>query len=504
MWCDQNSGKDTVPRSCYYSSKLPPQVWGYLVFWIGLTITGPAWSTPVVTTFSLQKKAQIESKFVSAVPPAIESVSDLSGSVTLPDLGMVPEPAVDSSHFSKSVSLSESAQVQSENHQLPQPIAGRLESNRSARQLGQPIASPLKLDGADSMSRSPMQLSATPTDAPPGNNPPPPDPQTESPKLKQKSPPTLEQRPVELPPTNEETLPLPSSTPESGTDPEALPSPQPSLKAPQPDSNPAQPASSGDSELGILRLRELTVQTPPSPPSVFLLGGVDYYNMDNIFFSNVDPVDDSLFRYGLTLLIAPPIGPQTYLVAAIDGNLFRYANQSDFNYNELRFRAEIFQQLTPRMVGELGWMNQQLYATRGSNNLLGDRFLNDHAVFFSLRRRDPLVAKLNLDTFYQFRASFADPADRSRIINTFNASLGYDIQPQLQAAIDYQLGLVDFTQQNRDDQYHQLLARLSYRLTQASRLSLFGGFSFGSSSDPNINFNGSMLGVSLDVNLPLF
>jgi hypothetical protein len=274
-----------------------------------------------------------------------------------------------------------------------------------------------------------------------------------------------------------------------------------------------------DPELGTLRLQEDTVPqlptfpTPPKQASVFLLGRVDYFRTTNVF-SGVDPVDDGLIRSGVTLFYAPPLGPKTFLVTSIDANLIRYTSLGStrpgsrgfLNYDELRFRAGIFHRLTPRMSGEIGWSNQQLFnAKEGLRTIFnGDRFLNDNALRIELSRQDPLAQKLTLNTFYQFRLSFATPNDRSRIINSFTASLSYDITRQLQTGIDYQFAWSHFTQQSRDDVFNQLVARVSYTITRSIQANVFSGFSFGGSTDRRIDFNGFIFGAGLVFNTPLF
>ena len=270
------------------------------------------------------------------------------------------------------------------------------------------------------------------------------------------------------------------------------------------------PSGELDPELGLPRLQERLLEPRPLPsaarqPSVYLVGRVDYFRTTNVF-SGVDPISDGLIRSGLTLFYAPAIGRNTYLVTSIDGSLIRYGNLGYLNYNELRFRAGVLQRLTPRTFGEIGWSNQQLFATKEGlrDALHGDRFLNDHAIRFELSRQDALSAKLALNTFYQLRMSFADPNDRSRLINSFITSLSYSWSPNFQTALDYQVAWSHFTQQPRDDVYHQLVARLTYTITPQSQFNVFSGFSFGDSSDSRINFNGFILGVGIVLNLPLF
>jgi hypothetical protein len=258
-------------------------------------------------------------------------------------------------------------------------------------------------------------------------------------------------------------------------------------------------ATPSDPELGNLLLRELEVPQPKPPPTVFLLGGVDYFGSDNILLDNRDPVDDQLFRYGISVLAIPALGPQTILVISAEGNLIRYANQSQLNYNELRAGVGVRQFFSSSMYGELGLSAQQLYQADG-----GDRLLSDYAVQLTVVRQDPLLPRLSLGSLYQLLVSFTDPNDRSRVINTLGVSLAYQLSPKLQAVLDYQFELTNYTQQSRNDVYNQVIAQLSYTLSPNAQISLFGGLSFGNSSDSDINLNSGIFGVSLDLNVPLF
>lgn len=251
-----------------------------------------------------------------------------------------------------------------------------------------------------------------------------------------------------------------------------------------------------DPELGNIRVRQQVAEAPPQP-TVYLQGRFDYFQSDNIF-SEIRPIQDSLIRSGLTLWAAPQVGRNTYVIASASGNLIRYADLSDFDYNELLLGASIYHQLSPRMYGELGWTNQQLFSVS-----YGDRFLNDHSLRLGVGRRDPLGESFALQSFYQLRLSFADPDERSRVINSLGASLIYTPAQRWQASLDYQYVLSDFTQKDQQDDYHQILGVLTYRPSRSTQLTLFGGFSFGSSTDPNIDFNSSLLGVSLFFNVPL-
>lgn len=280
----------------------------------------------------------------------------------------------------------------------------------------------------------------------------------------------------------------------------------PSSNSPNEPSNPTlcEDGKPPDRELGCIRLWS----PPPAAarqPTVYLLARVDYFRSSNIY-SALDPIDDGLGRPGLTLYAAPRLGPYTFLTASVTGNLVRYNTQTQINYNELVFEAGVFQVLSPTMYGRFGWINQRLYIA--SNDIFGvpkgSRFLDDHAIRLDLNRRDQITSRLYLNTFYQLRAGFAKPEDRSRVINSLIASLNYDIQPVLQVGLDYQFALATFTRQSREDQFQQVGAHLSYTMFRNTQLYLFVGYSFGRSSDPFVDFNGLVFGVSVNATLGLF
>lgn len=282
------------------------------------------------------------------------------------------------------------------------------------------------------------------------------------------------------------------------------------------------PVGATDPELGTLRIQERTTPQPPivlptrpRQPTAYLLARADYFKSSNVF-SDIDPVDDGLFRTGLTFFYAPPIGSRTFLITSIDANLIRYTrlgryrdvngNVQSLNYDELRFRAGVFHRITPRLSAELGWSNQKLFTSdRGLQQIFGGReFFGDNSLRLELSRQDALSPKLALNTYYQFRWSFANPDDRSRILNTFIATLGYNFSQRLQTAIDYQFSWSHFTQQSRDDLYHQLIGRVTYNFTPRTQANLFAGYSFGHSSDRRIDFDSFIFGAGLVFSLPLF
>ncbi len=272
-----------------------------------------------------------------------------------------------------------------------------------------------------------------------------------------------------------------------------------------------------DIELGEFRVLEKPLEQLPVPqqpvakfkPIGYLLARFGYFQTSNIFSAEMDPETDGLFYSGLTLSSVPlRLGRQTYMRGSIDGNIFRYINQSDFNYNQLRFNLGIFQRLSSKMYAELGWRNQQLFYSKDSdrfNIASGDKFLNENAFRLSLGRRDTLSKKLILDSFYELRVSLTDlPAKRDRIINYLSVFLNYYLQKSLQVGFGYQFNYSDFTERIREDQYNRFLANLNYKMSDHSNLSLQTGISLGHSTQENIDFDGWFLSINYNLELGKF
>ncbi|MHC5936377.1 porin family protein [Nostoc sp.] len=276
------------------------------------------------------------------------------------------------------------------------------------------------------------------------------------------------------------------------------------------------PESYSDHELG-LRVRLLPLEQQPLPPTAVvkfkpigsLQARVGYFQTNNIFSSNDSPIEDGFVISGLTLASAYfPLGSKTYLNGSIDGNLIRYLNQSQYHYNQVRFNLSIYQQLSQRMYGEISWSNQQLFYANNSDRLdsfkAGDRFLNENSLELSLGRRDPLTPKLTLDSFYELSLNFADPLSRNRIINSFWVSLNYYLQKPLQVGIDYQANFSDFTQRDREDQFHRLFGHLNYQISDTTNMNVQAGVSLGSSTDENIDFDGWFFSINYNLQLGQF
>ncbi len=282
-----------------------------------------------------------------------------------------------------------------------------------------------------------------------------------------------------------------------------------------------------DDDLGVIKGKGIP-PPPPKPPKpnwLYLTGRIDYFNSSNVFAAT-DRLQDGLIRTGVTLSAIPAIGPTTYFLGSIDGNLVRYGRFGQtpdaLNYDELRFRGGILQQLSPRMYGEVGWTNQKLFTAKdGLRNVLsGNRFLNENSIRLEFSRTDPLSPQLTLGTYYQLRWSTSDREDNTRLAHTFFSALTYKLSPQWNLGLDYFVSWSHYTNVNRDDVYQQVQLRTGYTMNRNVQVNLFGGYSFGGSTDdrpvfgrapaPGVNpnaqlqYNAWFFGVNLAVSTPLF
>ncbi len=253
-----------------------------------------------------------------------------------------------------------------------------------------------------------------------------------------------------------------------------------------------------------------TVSQPPAlKPVGYLFGRVSYFQTNNLFSSDIDPIQDGLIFSGITLASAPlPLGSKTYLSGSIDGNIIRYINQGEFNYNQFRLNLDLYHQLTQRMYGEIGWSNQQLFYAKNSDRYqfaAGDRFLDENSFHLSLGRRDQLTPKLMLDSYYEFRFNLPEaPQKRDRINNSLWVSLSYYLLQSLNVGLDYQFNLSNFTKRDRQDFYHRLFSHLNYRVSDISSVSLQGGVTVGDSTDNTINFDGWFFSLNYNWELGRF
>ncbi|MBD2234770.1 hypothetical protein [Phormidium tenue] len=268
-----------------------------------------------------------------------------------------------------------------------------------------------------------------------------------------------------------------------------------------------------DNDLGILRIRDQPQipVAPPRPPAKigFFSARLAIANSDNILLAVNDVgglTGDTFLRPSIGFGVYPALGPQTALIATADYGLQRYTAQSSLNYDDLRLRVGLRQGLTPRSYGQLIFTYQELYRP-GANR---ERFFKNTALGLTLGRRDPITPKLALDTYYllQFNGaqstSSGTATDFSRFFQSAGGYLGYDITPNLQAGISYQLNFIDYTTQDRYDTFQQVLGQVVYRISPNLRFNVYGGVSFGRSSEPRVRFNDTFFGAAIDATIPLF
>ena len=270
-----------------------------------------------------------------------------------------------------------------------------------------------------------------------------------------------------------------------------------------------------DPELGILRIRDRpNLPASPAPPKVgFLTTRFSVVNSDNVLLVVNDVgglTGDTFYRPAASLAFYPSLGPQTALIGSLDVGLQRYGSQPALNYDDWQVQLALRQGLSPRSYVQVGVTYQELLRTGGSRF----RFFDNRAVALTLGRRDPFTPKLALDSFYrvQWNDSLARfqtsdgvvVTDFSRLSQTAGAYLGYTLSPQWHTGLNYQISLNDYTRQDRYDTVHQLLGQAVYSITPQVRLSLYGGWSFGRSSDLRLRFDDTIFGFTIDATVPLF
>jgi hypothetical protein len=296
------------------------------------------------------------------------------------------------------------------------------------------------------------------------------------------------QTPEQMPPPEPIVEPVvrtaPLGIPTANSTPPALPTAAPISADDDLGNLTVQPIPVNDEDFGQLPTR--LVPPPPPPKSKWLFVGaqVGYFGNSNSFFTTTKNGDRGI-RSGINLTAQLPLGPQTYLTSAIDANLVRNFTFSQQSYDELRLRAGIWQQLSPRMSGEIGWSNQKLYAVKDgfSAIILGDRLSNENSIRLDLSRTDPIAKGLSLSSFYQLRWSLSSRPRGDRLSNTIFTSLNQKLSPTWTASFDYLLSWSHYTQVNRDEVFQLVQLRANHRFNANLSMNLFGGFSFGRSSD---------------------
>ena len=177
-----------------------------------------------------------------------------------------------------------------------------------------------------------------------------------------------------------------------------------------------------DLDLGVIRIREID-ELPPEPiptrpRSIFVTARTGAFGNTNLFRA-LEPEGEQVYRVGAGLYAFPELAEGTTLIAGVEGNLVRYGQLNQVNYNELQLQAGLRQRLSERTFGQLSWRNQRLYVPGG------EEFFSSHFVELLLSRRDILSYNTWLDSYYQARVSFSDPDTFSRFSQSAIASLKF-------------------------------------------------------------------------------
>ncbi|WNZ44164.1 outer membrane beta-barrel protein [Leptolyngbya boryana CZ1] len=269
-------------------------------------------------------------------------------------------------------------------------------------------------------------------------------------------------------------------------------------RAPTDDIQPLDPEDT-QSELGEIEIIDRPAQTRRQP-DVQLLVRSSVFSSSNITALEALKQSDTVFTNTAHLLITPKLGENTRLIASAGGGIVRFASEGDSNYNIEQYNIAVQQRLAPGTFGQLGWVQDTLRRP-GS----GDLLTRDNAVQLIVGRQDQLGKQARLDSFYEFRSSFTNPSEDSRITNTIGTRLRYDISPQVQGALDYRLSFKNFTQGvSRSDTEHQISAIVIYNINPDVFLAGSASYLFGRSSNAAIDINNLSFGLSLGFNLPLF
>ena len=220
----------------------------------------------------------------------------------------------------------------------------------------------------------------------------------------------------------------------------------------------------------------------------------------------------NLGRTGLvsnaTLLATPKIGPETRLVAFVGGGvmLLQQFGGSDFNF--LSFGTAVQQRLAEQTYGQLGFVQERLYATSSKKPNGSGNSLVDSSIRLSINRQDRLAERLRLDSFYELRASFADQSiaknDQSRIANSLGLTLSHDIAPQLESALDYRIIIDSFTvaPTGGTKVRQQVSGSLTYRFSPQAFVGGSVSYLFGKTFDPFDGLN-DLNAVVFSINLGL-
>ncbi len=255
-----------------------------------------------------------------------------------------------------------------------------------------------------------------------------------------------------------------------------------------------------EAEFGIVQpLVKPPVAEQPKQPTVQLLLRSSGMTTSNVTTVKSFAPSSTLLANTAMLLMTPRLGDSTTLIATVSAGQTSFTSQSESNYHHWGVSAAIQQRLAPNFYVQAGWGHDHLY-----RNSTGDRLLRDHSLQALIGRQDTLTDNLRLDTAYEFRASFSNPDDQSKVSHTLGGRLRYDWSPRFETALDYRFGVHDYRKISRHDTMHEVSAIATYHISPEVFVSGNVSYLFGRSSDVSKTPDNFSLGVTIGANLPLF
>ncbi|MFB6276614.1 MAG: hypothetical protein ABEI32_10790, partial [Halothece sp.] len=217
---------------------------------------------------------------------------------------------------------------------------------------------------------------------------------------------------------------------------------------------------------------------------------------------------DVTFANGLFLMATPSLDANTNLMAYGGGNLVRYGNNNSLEYNSLNFGLGLQRQFNSQVFGEVSWRHNRLYDAGNGNEIVStndsDAFFVDNVIEVSLQRRDRVSDQLTLHSGYALAGHIVNPDELSYISNEIDLALRYQLTPQWESELGYQVTLDGFTNADRTDFQQQLQGTITYHPSDQFFIEGLVAYRFGDSSLDGIDPEAFRAGIRLGYDLGLF
>ncbi|MBE9069181.1 outer membrane beta-barrel protein [Leptolyngbya cf. ectocarpi LEGE 11479] len=263
-----------------------------------------------------------------------------------------------------------------------------------------------------------------------------------------------------------------------------------------------QEETSGDSLGEVIPLTPADDENDELPSSIVQLKARTASFTNSSIALKEPEISDNISTASVALEATPNLTSSTQLIASAEAGIIRFSRGAVFDADTMKFGAAVRQRLNEKIFGQLGWNYVQL-KNRGFN-LDDKRLLQQNSVYLNLEYKESLAENLYINPFYQFKARFADPTDRSRLSHTLGTELKYNLASNVETALGYQLTLDDYTKISRFDTIHRLKADVTYRINQALFVTGLVAYQFGSSSDDALDPENLSVGIEFGLDLPLF